>query len=102
MRQRPVAAWRATKCSEPSWSKPRGNFRQKRTHEPSCPSPTVTYGPLAAEMDSPALRGLSNMLAGGMMDGSAGIDIQGADYRRVVKEHKRSGSTGKSPIYSPS
>lgn len=49
---------------------------------------SLTFGPLAAEMESSAFRGLTNMVAETMKEGSADIDIYGVEYRKLVEEQK--------------
>ena len=50
---------------------------------------SLTFGPLAAEMESSGFRGLTNMVAESMKEGSADIDIYGAEYWKLVEEQKR-------------
>lgn len=49
---------------------------------------SLTFGSLAAEMESSGFRGLTNMVAETMKEGSADIDIYGEEYRKLVEEQK--------------
>lgn len=51
---------------------------------------SLTYGPLATEMESSAFRGVTNMVNAGLSneDPSANIEIHGAEYRQRVESQK--------------